>query len=771
MTQVTLSTLNQFITVKLIAKIQIKIIIQVIFIATFFLSKYALAIEIDGKLTEPEWHSAQSFDSFVQIWPNTGKPPVQSTQTRLFTTSDGIYIGFINQQAPQTRSHKYSGHDQYTLADFNMVFIDFNSDGNTAFEFVATLGGGTMDGTYTRGNQSNRDWDGPWRAAVSEDDNYWYSEYFIPWSIATYKAQNTNSNTRQISVNFQRYNIAKSEAYSYPDTKRSNANFTYEFQPITVDFNNNTSYTMSTYLASSKDFEKETTNNDVGIDLTWKPTPSDQLIATINPDFGQVESDELIVNFTNVETLRTDKRSFFTENQSLFDVRGPDNLRLLNTRRIGGTSDGADDSLYDIAGAIKYIKSFEHVDLGLFLAQEKDLKESQGKTFVSTRWLHSNDNLNIGQLINFVNNPTHKTKAYTTNFDLNYSPSNKTKIFANLLASERQFSSPNNIASNIQGYGATVDVTYSPQRNWENKIEVSYFDDQLDINDMGYIERNNLLRARFTSQISQYNFAADSLLRDSFYKGSFEYSQNTQKENLSKLFKNYFSLRLKSQHRYFAHLNYQTDGINDLISNGNGSAFLPEQKTAIIGYSSPTQSNTSYTTDFQYYQEGLSQWASKASINTKTYFSDSVRFDLTYNYIDSKDWLIGHYSGELRQYARYFQKINSQFIANLSTTSDLTVIAQWYALKAKGLNSYNIDTYQNYQNKNITPKNFNRAQFALQVRYKNQINSNLKLYVIYARNGFLSERDTPYSFNKLLNQSFNNPDENYVLAKFKYTFL
>ncbi|WP_435273834.1 hypothetical protein ACMAZF_10645 [Psychrobium sp. nBUS_13] len=41
-----------------------------------------------------------------------------------------------------------------------MVFIDFNNDGDTTYEFVATLGGGTMDGTYSRGNQSNRDWDG-----------------------------------------------------------------------------------------------------------------------------------------------------------------------------------------------------------------------------------------------------------------------------------------------------------------------------------------------------------------------------------------------------------------------------------------------------------------------------------------------------------------------------------------------------------------------------------------------------------------------------------
>ncbi|GIR39271.1 MAG: hypothetical protein CM15mP51_00510 [Porticoccaceae bacterium] len=29
-----------------------------------------------------------------------------------------------------------------------------------------------------------RDWDGIWYSATSSDENYWYSEIHIPWSIA-----------------------------------------------------------------------------------------------------------------------------------------------------------------------------------------------------------------------------------------------------------------------------------------------------------------------------------------------------------------------------------------------------------------------------------------------------------------------------------------------------------------------------------------------------------------------------------------------------------
>ncbi|MCW9015857.1 MAG: DUF5916 domain-containing protein, partial [Kangiellaceae bacterium] len=529
------------------------------------------AIDIDGKLDEPEWQQAQVFNQFVQSWPDTGEAPRFQTKVLLTTTKQGIYVGFINQQPKEARSRRYSGHDQFTAADFDMLFIDFNGDGNTAYEFVATLGGGTMDGTYSRGNNSNRDWDGPWTVAVSEDDTNWYSEFFIPWSIATYKSQtsadgsdsevkpdasieqaNTESyQRRNISIFFQRYNVFESESYAFPDTSRGRANFTYEYHPITVDFSGGRSLAINGYIASTNRSAEQASNNessdtDIGVDLIWKPTTSQQIIATINPDFGQVESDELIVNFSAVETLRTDKRPFFTENQSLFDVRGPEKLRLFNTRRVGGTSDGESSDIYDIGGALKYISAFESVDLGLFAAKEKDLADAEGKTFLSTRWLHSDGELNYGQLINYVDNPTQNRKAYTTNFDLNYTISANTKIFVNVLSSKIEEVSTIEETSKIKdksdnaqagendidssGFGATVSASYRPIRTWDNLLEVSYFDDELELNDMGYLARNDILTSRLTSKYSDYGFAKDSPIRRAYYYGKLNYSQNTQGE-------------------------------------------------------------------------------------------------------------------------------------------------------------------------------------------------------------------------------------------------
>ena len=59
----------------------------------------------------------------------------------------------------------------------------------------------------------------------------------------------------------------------------------------------------------------------------------------LNPDFGQVESDDVVINFSAMETFYADKRPFFSENQSMFDVDGYRFLYVINTRRIGASPD------------------------------------------------------------------------------------------------------------------------------------------------------------------------------------------------------------------------------------------------------------------------------------------------------------------------------------------------------------------------------------------------------------------------------------------------
>ena len=89
------------------------------------------------------------------------------------------------------------------------------------------------------------------------------------------------------------------------------------------------------YATAIRDQIRDDTEFKAGADVLWKASPHFWLAATLNPDFGQVESDETVVDFSAIETVFTDKRPFFTENQGVFDLRTPANGQLIYTRRIG----------------------------------------------------------------------------------------------------------------------------------------------------------------------------------------------------------------------------------------------------------------------------------------------------------------------------------------------------------------------------------------------------------------------------------------------------
>jgi hypothetical protein len=79
-------------------------------------------------------------------------------------------------------------------------------------------------------------------------------------------------------------------------------------------------------LASGTDI-----GGSAGIDLKWHPTQDLTLDATFNPDFAQVEADQVVLNLTTFETYYPEKRPFFLEGIDTFTTP----MQLVYTRRIG----------------------------------------------------------------------------------------------------------------------------------------------------------------------------------------------------------------------------------------------------------------------------------------------------------------------------------------------------------------------------------------------------------------------------------------------------
>ena len=112
----------------------------------------------------------------------------------------------------------------------------------------------------------------------------------------------------------------------------SRPRYVSEFPKVEIDQYPGSLLHFFPYASVANDLVGDEVDMKLGADIQWKPSGNFQLTAALNPDFGQVEADELVVNFDAIEVLFSDKRPFFAENQALFDIRVPGDRQRASPR-------------------------------------------------------------------------------------------------------------------------------------------------------------------------------------------------------------------------------------------------------------------------------------------------------------------------------------------------------------------------------------------------------------------------------------------------------
>ena len=327
------------------------------------------AVEIDGRLEPGEWAEAQRIDDFRLTQPLSRAPAPYQTEAWILSTAEGLAIAFRNAQpAEVTRTRQRAQRDDMGPVDRVNLMVDFDADGRTGYNFTVSLGGGISDEVITNENNFNSDWDGNWRHAVAEDEQGWTAELLIPWHIAPMR--DGVDGKRAVAINLDRVIGSTGERVAWPAVSFTEPRYLSSFTKVVLPAYSQSLLAITPYVSGVYDNVGGRGDADAGVDIFWKPSGRLQMTAALNPDFGQVESDDLVVNFGAVESFFSDKRPFFTENQGLFEVPfGAGNSRLLYTRRIGGPGDDGSGA-GDVAAAVKLNGSLGHVNYGVLAASE-----------------------------------------------------------------------------------------------------------------------------------------------------------------------------------------------------------------------------------------------------------------------------------------------------------------------------------------------------------------------------------------------------------------
>jgi Domain of unknown function (DUF5916) len=296
---------------------------------------------LDGKLDDPSWALAAPSGAFTQKIPDDGAAPSDPTTVRVLYDDEAVYVGF---DCPQTHTpivEWLTRRDRIVEVDSVTVDLGPRGDHKSAFQFYVNVSGTLADGIRYNDTEYSSDWDENWDARTHVDGHGWTAELRIPLRVLRLSSLPVRSWDFQASRYISRRQETDVWAY-FPrrlggevshygrldGTEGARAATPVEARPFIVGRLRRRDRTDPALgqLASGTDVL-----GSAGLDLGWNPSPDVTLDATFNPDFAQVEADQVVLNLSNVATYYPEKRPFFLAGIDVFTTP----FQLLYTRRMG----------------------------------------------------------------------------------------------------------------------------------------------------------------------------------------------------------------------------------------------------------------------------------------------------------------------------------------------------------------------------------------------------------------------------------------------------
>ncbi|MHB1844266.1 MAG: DUF5916 domain-containing protein, partial [Deltaproteobacteria bacterium] len=303
------------------------------------------APRLDGRLDDPVWQLAPPESGFTQQYPKDGSPPTERTEVRVLYDDDDLYVRVrCLDDEPGAIVERLARRDDWVESDRVTIDVDSRHSRRTAEEFALSAAGVLGDALLYDDNQRTTDWDANWEGIAHTDRLGWTAVFRLPMRIL----HPTDVADQTWGFQVTRYISRREESDQWAHVPLSETGVVSHFGELTgldgirpgpdveggpyvAPYLRHRSLPPGTPGPTGWDV-KGTAGGDARIGLTRKLT----LDLTVNPDFSQVEQDQVVLNLTTFETYFPEKRPFFQEGMELFQPPvATGTMQLFYTRRIG----------------------------------------------------------------------------------------------------------------------------------------------------------------------------------------------------------------------------------------------------------------------------------------------------------------------------------------------------------------------------------------------------------------------------------------------------
>jgi hypothetical protein len=294
------------------------------------------SLKIDGELNEEIWSQTEPQSDFIQYEPLNGSLPSERSIVKVVYSNAAIYIGAILYDSEPDKIYKEFGqrdNSDRLKADVFSVLISPYNDGINYQEFLVSASGVQTDIRHT-GNTRDRSWDAVWESRVSITPDGWVVEMRIPFSALRFSSK-TSGNW---GINFRRLIKRYNEWSSWNPIDNSVSGIVNQSGEVVgiAGIDSPLRLSFSPYISAYSNIDPESSTIksrfNGGLDFKLGLTESFTLDMTLIPDFGQVKSDDKVLNLSPFEVKYTEQRPFFTEGMDLFSKGNVFYSRRVGTR-------------------------------------------------------------------------------------------------------------------------------------------------------------------------------------------------------------------------------------------------------------------------------------------------------------------------------------------------------------------------------------------------------------------------------------------------------
>ncbi|MDF0708895.1 DUF5916 domain-containing protein [Flagellimonas okinawensis] len=366
---------------------------------------------IDGVLDEPVWETAEPTDSFYQFFPADTIQAVKQTEVRLLYSNTTLYVGIKMYSDGEDyvipslkRDYGAGGNDNISI-----VFDTFN-DGTNAFLFGINPYGVRREALISGGGQGSSgftmSWDVKWKGETKIFDGYYTSEIAIP--LTSFKFRQGETKWR---FNAYRFDMQTNEQSTWVQIPQNQRIYNLAFMGDMIFEKplgkSRTPLALIPYVnglvAKDNEYNDSFETFNVGGDAKVSIGNGMNLDITVNPDFSNVEVDNVITNVTRFEVSLPEKRQFFIDNSDLFGSFGTESdYNPFFSRRIGLAQNADGQTIENgIIGGVRLSgKLNENWRLGLLnLQTDKDeaneIASNNNTVFALQKKMFSRSNLSF----------------------------------------------------------------------------------------------------------------------------------------------------------------------------------------------------------------------------------------------------------------------------------------------------------------------------------------------------------------------------------------